>query len=111
MSKRKYPAFLFVTGIITNFLFHFFYLFVPAFILLIIGIWVKVCGYIALALLVLELLLSVIEQLRIRKAFLSDSPDSAFRELQEVFDKDGDWRENMKEIADSKIRENNNQDT
>lgn len=105
MNNRKYPVFLFVIGIITNFFFHFFYLFVPALILLIIGVWIEVCGYIGIMLLIIDIILSFIEQLRIRNTFLKDSPDPAFRELQDIFSKDGDWRENMKEVVESKIQE------
>ena len=77
MNNRKYPTRLFIIGFITNILFHFFWLFIPCIILLIVGIFVKPCLYIGLALLLIDILLSLIEQFRIRQAFLeeSDNPD------------------------------------
>lgn len=108
MNNRKYPVDLFIIGLITNFLFHFFWLFIPAVILLIVGIWVKLCGYIALTLLVIDLILSVVEQIGIRNTFLKDSDDPQFKEFQDIFSKGGDWRENMKEVVEQKIREENN---
>ena len=49
MNKRKYPSSLFIIGFVTNVLFHFFWLFVPAVILLIVGIFIKPCLYIGIA--------------------------------------------------------------
>ena len=74
--ERKYPAGMFWFSVLTNFLFHFFYLFLPGFVLCIAGIWVKSCLRIGLAILLLDLGLSIVEQMRIRKALLtSTNPD------------------------------------
>ena len=45
--------------VLTNFLFHFFYLSVPGIILCIVGIWVKSCLWIGLAILGLDVILSI----------------------------------------------------
>ena len=47
--ERKYPTKMFWFFVLTNFLFHFFYLSVPGIILCIVGIWVKDCLWIGLA--------------------------------------------------------------
>lgn len=75
--QRKYPTKMFLFFVLTNFVFHFFYLFLPGIVLCIVGIWVKSCLWAGLAILLLDLILSIIEQLRIRKAALtpSDNPD------------------------------------
>ena len=39
--KREYPQKMFWLFVLTNFLFHFFYLSVPGIILCIVGIWIK----------------------------------------------------------------------
>ena len=65
--ERKYPPKMFWTFVITNFLFHFFYLSIPGVVLCVVGIWIKPCLWIGLAILGLDVILSVIEQLRIRK--------------------------------------------
>ena len=81
---RKYPPKMFCFFVLTNFLFHFFWLSVPGVILCIVGIWVKACLKIGLAILLLDLVLSVIEQLRIKNAVMtSEHPD--VRELMDAF--------------------------
>ena len=103
MNNRKYPTSLFIIGFITNILFHFFWLFIPCIILLIIGIFVKPCLYIGLALLLIDILLSLIEQFRIRQAFLEESDNPDFREFQDALSKDGNWRDNIGELLNQKI--------
>lgn len=83
--ERKYPPKMFWLFVLTNFLFHFFYLFVPGIILCIVGIWIKLCLYIGLAILGLDLILSIIEQLWIRKAAVSHSENPEFNELMDAF--------------------------
>jgi hypothetical protein len=83
--ERKYPTKMFWLFVLTNFLFHFFYLSVPGIILCIVGIWVKSCLWIGLSILGLDLILSIIEQLRIRKAALTPSDNPEFNELMDAF--------------------------
>ena len=97
MNNRKYPTSLFIIGFITNILFHFFWLFIPCIILLIVGIFVKPCLYVGLALLLIDILLSLIEQFRIRQAF------------QDALSKDGNWRDNIGEILNQKISDPQNE--
>lgn len=82
--KRTYPAKLFYWGILTNFLFHFIWLSVPGLILCLIGIWSRFCLRLGLGILVLDLILSIVEQLRIRKAALTPSNNPEFHELMEA---------------------------
>ena len=97
MNNRKYPTSLFIIGFITNILFHFFWLFIPCIILLIVGIFVKPCLYIGLALLLIDILLSLIEQFRIRQAF------------QNALSKDGNWRDNIGELLNQKMSDPQNE--
>lgn len=83
--ERKYPTKMFWFFVLTNFLFHFFYLSVPGIILSIVGIWVKSCRQIGLVILGLDLILSIIEQLRIRKAALTPSDNPEFNEFMDAF--------------------------
>ena len=109
MNNRKYPTSLFIIGFTTNILFHFFWLFVPCIILLIVGIFVKPCLYIGLALLLIDVLLSLIEQFRIRQAFLEESDNPDFREFQDALSKDGNWRDNIGELLNQKISDPKNE--
>ena len=102
MKKRHYPMSLFVMGVITNLLFRFFWLFVPAVILLIAGIFFKPCLYIGLALLIIDLIVSLIEQLMIRSTLLKESDNEDFREFQNVFEKEGSWVKNVAEYVEEK---------
>lgn len=83
--ERKYPTKMFLLFVLTNFLFHFFYLFVPGVILCIVGIWVKSCLWIGLAILGLDLILSIIEQLRISKAVITPNDNPEVNELFDAF--------------------------
>lgn len=101
--ERKYPAKMFLMFVLTNFLFHFFYLFVPGIILCIVGTWVKSCLWIGLAILGLDLILSIIEQLRIRKAAVTRSDNPEFNELMDAFCSPGGL-ETFRNVVDEKIK-------
>lgn len=74
--ERKYPAKLFWFFVLTNFLFHFFYLSVPGFLLCFVGIWSPACLKVGLAILAVDLILSIWEQTRIVRAVeTSTHPD------------------------------------
>ena len=83
--ERKYPQKMFWLFVLTNFLFHFFYLSVPGIIFCIVGIWIKTCLYIGCAVLGLDLILSIVEQSRIRNAAVSHSENPEFNELMDAF--------------------------
>ena len=100
--ERKYPTKMFWLSVLTNFLFHFFYLSVPGIILCIVGIWVKSCLWIGLAILGLDVILSIIEQLRIRKAAVTPSDNPEFNELMDAFCSP-DGLEAVRRIVDAKI--------
>lgn len=109
MNNRKYPTSLFIIGFITNILFHFFWLFLPCIILLIIGIFVEPCLYIGLVLLLIDIVLSLIEQLRIRRAFLKESYNPDFRAFQDALSKDENWKDNIGELLNQKISDPQNE--
>ena len=100
--ERKYPTKMFWFFVLTNFLFHFFYLSIPGIILCIVGIWVKTCLWIGLAILGLDVILSIIEQLRIRKAAVTPSDNPQFNELMDAFC-GPDGLEAVRRIVDAKI--------
>ena len=100
--ERKYPTKMFWLFVLTNFLLHFFYLYIPGIILCIVGIWAKPCLWIGLAILVLDVILSIIEQLRIRKAAVTPSDSPEFNELMDAFCSP-DGLEAVRRIVDAKI--------
>ena len=100
--KRKYPAKMFWLFVLTNFLFHFFYLSIPGIILCIVGIWVKSCLWIGLSVLGLDVILSVIDKLRIRKAAVTPSDNPEFNELMDAFC-GPDGLDAVRKIVDAKI--------
>ncbi len=108
--NNKYPTSLFVVGFITNLLFRFFWLLIPSVILLVIGIFVKPCLYIGLIVLLLDITLSLIEQIKIRNAFLEESDNPDFNAFQDALSKDGNWKENVKDFVNQKILDNQNED-
>ena len=108
--KREYPTKMFWLFTLTNFLFHFFYLSVPGIILCIVGIWIKSCLYIGLAILGLDLILSIIEQLKIRNAAVSDSENPEFNKLMDAFCSPGGLQAFGK-VLDEKIKTNPDDET
>ena len=100
--ERKYPPKMFWLFVLTNFLFHFFYLFVPGMILCTVGIWVKSCLWIGLAILGLDVILSILEQVRIRKAALTRSDHPEFNEFMDAFC-GADGLDGVRKIVDEKI--------
>ena len=82
--NRKYPSKLFYCGILTTFLFRNIYLSVPGFLLSLIGLWKKSFLGIGLAILAIDLILSVMEQIRIQDAALTPSDNPEFNELMEA---------------------------
>lgn len=83
--ERKYPAKMFLLFVLTSFLFRFFYLFVSGIILCIVGIWVKACLWIGLVFLGLDLVLSIVLQLFIRKAAITPSENPEFNAIMDAF--------------------------
>ncbi len=100
--KRKYPTKMFFFFVLTNFLFHFFYLSVPGIVLCIVGIWSKLCLWIGLAILGLDLILSIIEQLRLRRTAITPSDNLDFNEMMDAFC-GPDGLEAVRKIVDAKI--------
>ena len=100
--ERKYPTKMFWLFVITNFLFHFFYLSVPGITLCIVGIWIKSCLWIGLAILGLDFILSIVEQSRIRKAAVTPGDHPEFNELMDAFC-GPNGPEAVRKIVDAKI--------
>lgn len=103
MKRTKYPIGLFAWGVVTDFLFRFFWLSVPCVVLLIVGIFVRPCLYIGLFLLALDLILSFAAQIQIRNTFLKDSDNPDFSKFQDALSKDGNWIENTKAFVEDQI--------
>ena len=90
MKERKYPTKLFVIGFLFGVIIYRFYLFVPSIILLIAGTFVKPCYYIGCLILLIDLVISFIWQVRIRNLVLNDNDnDNPFiQRFQEAFTED-----------------------
>lgn len=92
MKNRKYPLGLFISGVLTNMLFHFFWLSIPCIIIFILSIFISSLSPIGLLILTIDFVLSLIEQFRIRAAFLADSDNPDFQRFQKIMSRDGDWK-------------------
>ncbi len=107
-QDKKYPVSLFVIGVLMNLTKNFF-LFFPSIVLLIVGIWVKWCLFIGAALLLLDVIISLIEQIQIRSATInSDNPN--FKEWQDAI-LSSDWKNNVKDLIESKIDDTNDEES
>ena len=104
MKKRRYSSSLFWSGFFINILKRF-YITIPAVILLIIGIWFKPCLYIGIAVAVFVLVISLIEQLNIKKTFeTSDNPN--FEEFADTASSEN-WKEDVINFVKEKTKETN----
>lgn len=99
-KDKRYPISLFVTGVLLNLIKNFLLL-IPSAILLIIGIWVQWCLFAGLGLLLIDVILSFVEQLRIRNTTLN-SDDPNFDEWQDAI-LSPDWKDNVKNLTESKL--------
>lgn len=107
-QDNKYPVSLFVIGFLMNLTKNFF-LFFPGIILLIVGIWVKWCFFVGIALLLFDIIISLIEQIQIRNATMnSDNPD--FKEWQDAI-LSSDWKNNVMDLTESKIDDTNDEES
>lgn len=94
-------------GLIINIVLRFIGLFIPSICLLVIGIFIKPCLYIGLILFIIDVIISLIEQFRIRKTFLADSEDSEFQKFQVSVSKGKNWKNNVMDFVEEKIKEDN----
>ncbi len=101
-NKQKYPIDLFVMGFFMNFIKNFFLL-IPAIVLIVIGIWVKWCLIIGCSLFVVDIVFSLIEQIKIRNAAItSDNPN--FAPWQEAM-LSPNWKDNIRNMTEDVIEE------
>ena len=103
MNNRKYPFSLFLIGWITDILFRFFWRFLPAVLLILIGIVSKTCLYIGVGLLCLDILLSLIDQILLCRSCLLDSDNPDFQAFQDAISKDGSLRDNIGSLLQEKM--------
>ena len=107
-QDNKYPVSLFVIGVLMNLTKNFF-LFLPSIVLLIVGIWVKWCLFVGVALLLLDVIISLIEQIQIRNTTInSDNPN--FKEWQDAI-LSSDWKNNIMDLTESKIDDTNDKES
>ena len=98
----KYPTAPLILGLITDFFIRYFFLSIPSIILLIIGIWLKPCLYIALGLILLDLALCIIGWLKIKKTFETESDNPDFKAFQDSVGSHG-WREGSKLFVEKQL--------
>ena len=76
---------MFLLGVLLNFIVRNFLLFAGGMVLCLLGIWIPTCRYMGIAALILDLILSVIQQIEIRNTVLSESDNPEFNDLMDAF--------------------------
>ena len=109
MKNRKYPISLFIFGFLMNIVFRFWVLFVLGIVFSVVGIFVKSFVNIGLAILLLDVALSFVEQMRLRQTFLEESDDSDFEAFKDMMSNDGNWMENVRGFLNDKISNPDNE--
>ena len=108
MDNKKYPTSLFIIGFFTNIFLRFSWLFILSVILLITGIFFAPCLCAGLAVLLVDIVLSLIDQLRIRRTFLTENDSPDFREFQDALSKEGNLKDNIDDYLAEKISDDQN---
>ncbi len=96
-QKPKFPPGLFFMGLFTTFVARNLLFFAMGLVLMIVGIWNPWCFMAGLSLLIMDLLLSLIQQLRFRHRVMH-SPDEKMRALRDAIQQK-DWRAGMQAWA------------
>ena len=100
--KRRYNRKLFILGFLMNIV-RLFFIVIPALVLIVVGIRVKPCLIIGLALLAIVLIIALVQQLMIKHtAETSDDPN--FDPFAEAMCSD-DWQERFIEMTYKKAEE------
>lgn len=102
--NKKYPTSLFFAGVLMN-LTKNFYLFIPGVILLLIGLWNKACLSFGALLLFVDIVVSFVEQLKIKNV-CETSDDPNFLSIQDAI-LDKNWRKNIIEMTEQRMRDHN----
>lgn len=92
---------VFFSWISSEFIYKIFFIFLLGVLVLIIGIWVKICVYIGAFLFLTDVLLSLFEQMKSRKTVLKNN-DPNFEEFQNAV-LSPDWENNVKDFVKTKI--------
>lgn len=103
MKNKRYPLGLFLIGFVTNLLFRFRWLFVPGAALSVAGIFVDWCLYVGIGFLAVDIVVSFIEQMKIRHTMLSDSDSEQFRRFQDAVLRDGNVFDNIGSFVEDAI--------
>ncbi len=107
-QDNKYPVSLFLIGVLMNLIKNYFLLF-PSIILIIVGVWVKWSFFVGVALLLLDVIISLIQQIQIRNSTINnDNPD--FKEWQDAI-LSSDWKNNVMDLTESKIDNTNDEES
>ncbi len=102
MKKKKYPFILFISGFFMNVFVRYFWVLVAAVLFLLAGIFINWRLYVGIGLLALDIVLSLIGQLQIRRTMLSESDNEDFGELQDAVSADGNVLENVRRLVEEK---------
>ena len=104
MKTGKYPWDLFLFGVFTNMLFHFFWLFIPGVICLIIGIFSTTALRIGVGILSVDFILAVTDQVRIMQTLMTETDNPDFEEFREAVLSGDDWHNNVHEWVDKRTQ-------
>lgn len=99
-DKKRYPASLFISGLFLSLL-RLFWILIPAIVLLVIGLFVKICLFIGGGLIALALTLALIDQIRMIYFVRHGNMPGKWQDA--IFSKD--WKENVIALTEEKINE------
>ncbi len=99
--ERKFPVKLFVVGVIMDFFLRFFLLFLLGIGLCVAGIWVDICGQIGGVVLLLDLVISVADQISIARAVMNGE-NSDLNAVMDAFEAP-DGMKSVREVLEERM--------
>ena len=106
MKEPKYPIKFFVFGFFLDFFMRHFYLFLPAAVFAIIGIFAPWAVVVSTALILLDIVLSLFSQIQIMHTLTHDDDPNCAPWRNAI--RSENWEENVRELTEEQIKSNEN---
>lgn len=103
IENKKYPSNLFVLGLLFSMIVYYYWLFILSLVLMLLALLYRPCLYLGWAILLVDFIFSLIQQLKIRNVLLKDSDDPDMQNFKGAVLGEGSWRENVIKVVDKKI--------
>ena len=103
MKAKKYPTSLFLVGLIFSMVIYYYWFSIPCIIAFIAGVFYRPFTLVAFGLLVIDLFFSLIQNMRMRNAFLKKNSNPDLQDFQNAVSNQSGWQQGIAEFMGQKI--------